>query len=152
MWDLPLYVVIDGNRYEIRNKCDYRVVLDVIEALNDEELDMQDRIECALFIFYGDEDMDTEEKVLEMLGSKENIQTAINEMTNIIGIGAEDNENKPLLMNWQQDFQHIAAPVSRILGYSVRNPDNYTHWYDFVGAYQEIGDCFWANVVSIRIK
>ena len=94
----------------------------------------------------------TEEKVLKMLGSKENIQTAINEMTSIIGIGNENNENKPSLMNWQQDFQNIAAPVSRILGYSVRNPDNYTHWYDFIGAYQEIGDCYWANVISIRLK
>ena len=154
-WDLPLAVEIDGEEYEIRNKCDYRVVLDAIEALNDEELDTQDRIQCALFIFYGNDELDTEKKVLEALGNKENIQTAIDEMTRIMSVDIEEkeqNENKPQMMDWQHDFQYISAPVSRILGYSVRNPQNYTHWYDFVGAYQEIGECFWANVVSIRSK
>lgn len=32
----------------------HRVILDVIEALNDEELEMENRIQCALFIFYED--------------------------------------------------------------------------------------------------
>lgn len=153
-WELPFAVEIDGKKYEIRNKCDYRVVLDAIEALNDEELDTQDRIYCALFIFYGNNELDNEKKVLEAFGNKKNIQTAIDEMTCIMRAGneGEQNDNKPPMMNWQQDFPHISAPISRILGYSVRNPANYTHWYDFIGAYQEIGDCFWANVVSIRNK
>ena len=41
MWSLPISVEIDGTEYAIRNKCDYRVVLDVISALNDEELEME---------------------------------------------------------------------------------------------------------------
>ena len=58
-WNLPISVEIDGTEYPIRNKCDYRVVLDVIKALNDEDLDMQYRIQCALFIFYGNDELDT---------------------------------------------------------------------------------------------
>ena len=54
MWNLPLTVEIDGKEYVIRNKCDYRVVLDVIAALNDNELEMENRIQCAVFIFYED--------------------------------------------------------------------------------------------------
>jgi hypothetical protein len=47
MWNLPLSVEIDGKDYKIRNKCDYRMVLDVINALNDEELEKVYRIQCA---------------------------------------------------------------------------------------------------------
>ena len=31
-WNLPISVEIDGTEYAIRNKCDYRVVLDVIKG------------------------------------------------------------------------------------------------------------------------
>ena len=76
-WDLPISVEIDGTEYPIRNKCDYRVVLDVIKALNDEDLYMQYRIQCALFIFYGNDELDTTEKVLKAFKTKENIFTAL---------------------------------------------------------------------------
>ena len=42
MWDLPISVEIDGEIYQIRNRCDYRIVLDVICALNDNELTIED--------------------------------------------------------------------------------------------------------------
>lgn len=143
MWNLPISVEIDGKEYAIRNKCDYRVVLDVISALNDEELEMEYRIECALFIFYED-----------LTGVKD-IQTAIMEMMKIINLGeetTEEEQNKPQLMDWEHDFTQLAPPISRILGYSVRDANRYTHWYDFVGAYMEIGDCTFANIISIRNK
>ena len=143
MWSLPVSVEIDGKEYAIRNKCDYRVVLDVISALNDEELEMEYRIECALFIFYED-----------LTGLKD-IQTAITEMMNIINLGeetTEEEQHKPQLMDWEHDFTQLAPPISRTLGYSVRDAKNYTHWYDFIGAYMEIGECTFSNIVSIREK
>ena len=143
MWSLPISVEIKGKEYAIRNKCDYRVVLDVISALNDEELEMEYRIECALFIFYED------------LTGLEDIQTAITEMMKIINLGeetTEEEQNKPQLMDWEHDFKQIAPPISRVLGYSVRDEKKYTHWYDFVGAYMEIGDCTFSNIISIRNK
>jgi hypothetical protein len=143
MWSLPISVEIDGKEYAIRNKCDYRVVLDVISALNDEELEMEHRLECALFIFY------------ENLTELKDIQTAITEMMKIINLGeetTEEEQHKPQLMDWQHDFSQLAPPISRVLGYSVRDTKNYTHWYDFIGAYMEIGECVFANIVSIRNK
>lgn len=152
-WNLPISVEIDGTEYPIRNKCDYRVVLDVIKALNDEDLDMQYRIHCALFIFYGNDELDTKEKVLKAFKTKENTQIAINEMTKIISLGEEkEQDDKPQIMDWEHDFNHIAPPINRVLGYSVRDENNYTHWYDFIGAYMEIGDCTFANIISIRNK
>lgn len=143
IWSLPISVKIDGKEYAIRNKCDYRVVLDVISALNDEELEMEHRLECALFIFYED-----------LTGLKD-IQTAITEMMKIINLGeetAEEEQQKPQLMDWEHDFPQLAPPISRVLGYSVRDANRYTHWWDFIGAYMEIGKCTFANIISIRNK
>lgn len=151
MWSLPISVKIKGKEYAIRNKCDYRVVLDVISALNDEELEMEYRVECALFQFYGNDELDTVEKVLTSLND---IQIAIVEMMKIINLGKEETEedNKPKIMDWQHDFQQIAPPISRVLGYSVRDANHYTHWWDFIGAYMEIGECTFSNIISIRSK
>ena len=151
MWSLPISVEIGGTKYPIRNKCDFRVVLDVISSLSDEELEMEQRVECALFQFYGNDELDTVEKVLTSLND---IQIAIVEMMKIINLGKEetDEEYKPKLMDREHDFTQLSPPISRTLGYSVRDAKNYTHWYDFIGAYMEIGDCTFANIISIRNK
>jgi hypothetical protein len=152
MWSLPIFVEIGGTKYPIRNKCDFRVVLDVISSLSDEELEMEQRVECALFQFYGNDELNTLEKVLLSLND---IQTAIMEMMKIINLGeetTEEEQHKPQLMDWEHDFTQLAPPISRTLGYSVRDAKNYTHWYDFIGAYMEIGDCTFANIISIRNK
>lgn len=145
MWNLPFDVEIDGEKHAIRNRCDYRVVLDVIGAITDNELTDSEKAQCALFIFY-----ENVEKIT-------NYQEALNQMFFIVGGGEQKPKNeeqsyKPQLMDWQFDFGKIAPPVSRVLGYDVRMPDKYTHWYSFLGAYQEIGDCPFAQIVSIRSK
>ena len=151
MWSLPTTVVINEKEYAIRNKCDFRVVLDVISSLNDEELEMESRVECALFQFYGIDELDTVEIVLTSLND---IQTAIVEMMKIINLGKEETneEHNPKLMDWEHDYLQLAPAISRTLGYSVRDESRYTHWYDFIGAYMEIGDCTFANIISIRNK
>lgn len=142
-WDLPKSIEIDGINHKIRNDCDYRVVLDTISALTDESLIEADKLECALYIFY-----DNIDKI-------EDIQTAVTEMIKIINLGKEIKTNEPIqpkIMDWGHDFDNIAPPVSRVLGYSVRDSKNYTHWYDFIGAYMEIGDCYFAQIISLRNK
>lgn len=144
IWDLPVSVEIDNVNYAITNKCDYRMVLDVICALNDNELPDKKKLECALFIFY------------ENLSGCNDVKKAIKEMYKIISYGDEDCGNghisKPRLMDWEHDFRNVAPPISRILGYDVRTPGRYTHWYTFLGGYMEIGECSFSNVVSIRSK
>ena len=54
-------------------------------------------------------------------------------------------------MDWQQDFALIASPVNHVLGFEIRSVE-YLHWWTFIGAYQEIGDCTFAQVVNIRTK
>lgn len=144
-WELPLDVEIEGKTFKIRNKCDYKVVLDVISVFNDAELTQEEQLRCALFIFYED------------LSGCADVHAAIREMMKIIGSGTEEEDkpsenNKPPLMNWEHDFLQIVPPINRVLGYSVRDPKNYTHWNDFVGAYMEIGECHFSTIVSIREK
>jgi hypothetical protein len=143
MWDLPIAVEINGKSHLIRNKCDYRVVLDVICALRDNNLTYEEKIKCALFIFYED------------ISSIDDFDTAIKEMFCIINGGEEQEENeeqKPSLMDWEHDFPQIAPPISRVLGYDVRTPERFTHWFSFLGGYKEIGECVFSTVVSIRYK
>lgn len=143
MWDLPIDADIDGKKYAIRNKCDYRVVLDAICALNDIDLAEQERLQCALFIFY--------EKANEI----EDLKTAIEFMFKIINGGEEFDESqnqKPKLMDWEHDFSQLAPPISRVLGYDVRTPERYCHFWTFLGAYNEIGECAFSTIVSIRAK
>ena len=142
IWDLPFIVEINGKKHPIRNKCDYRVVLDVICALNDDELTDEEKAKCALFIFYED------------VSAIDDFETAMKEMCRIINGGETDEnaEQKPRLMDWQHDFSQLAPPISRVLGYDVRTPDRFTHWYTWLGGYMEIGECAFATLVSIRSK
>lgn len=145
MWDLPTSVEIDGVPYKIRNDCDFRVVLDCIIALNDNELTEQEKIYCALFIFYEE---------FEEMQNQSNIEIAIKEMFKIINYGEEqeqEQEKKPKLMDWEHDFNLLVAPINRVLGYEIRSV-NYLHWYTFLSGYYEIGECTFSNVVSIRSK
>ena len=142
MWNLPTSVEIDGTEYAITNKCDYRMVLDVICALNDNELNDEQKIRTALYIFYED------------ISECNDIEKAIKEMYKIIAYGEEDdeqNENKPRLMDWGHDFKTLVAPINRVLGYEIRSVD-YLHWYTFLSGYFEIGECQFQTIISIRSK
>ena len=55
----------------------------------------------------------------------------------------------PRLMDWEQDFQYIIAPVNRVIGHEIR-ADIYLHWWTFLSAYMEIGECTFAQIVHIR--
>ena len=143
MWDLPVSVEIDGEIHPIRKRCNYTVVLDVIGVISDESLTKDEQIKCALFIFYEDVSKIT------------NLQTAVVEMFKIINLGEqseEDTKPQPKLIDWEFDFPRIAPPVNKVLGYDLRDSNNYTHWYTFIGAYMEIGECTFTNIINIRSK
>ena len=54
MYTIPTSIDIDGKQFKIRNKGDYRMVLDCFSALNDAELNTEERLFCSLIIFYED--------------------------------------------------------------------------------------------------
>ncbi|HIZ49135.1 MAG TPA: hypothetical protein H9810_10470, partial [Candidatus Gemmiger excrementavium] len=58
---------------------------------------------------------------------------------------------RPELVHWDTDVQLIAPAVDKVLGYSCRRCE-YLHWWDFIGAFQNIGEGLFASVVNIRSK
>lgn len=154
-WSNPTFVEIFGKRYDIRNRCDYRVVLDASRALEDEEEEDDFRIYCALHIFYQNPEKLpnvfnlSNEKEAEIIGE------AVEKMMFIMNLGEnvkKDENQKPKLLDWNHDFKNISGPLSQVLGYSVRDENNYTHWYDFAAGFGEIKECYWSEIMKIRLK
>lgn len=146
-YGLPESVNISGENFKIRY--DFRVILDIFEALNDPDLDDQERIIAILTMFYPDF-----EKIPDY-------EEATRELYKFINGGKESDGGKKhtKLVDWQQDYPLIIAPINRVVGEEVRkipydmesNTGGF-HWWSFLSAYQEIGDCLFAQVVRIRDK
>lgn len=139
-YTLPKSVYVNGAEYEIRS--DFRAALDICAALSDPELDDRERAYVVLNIFYPEFD-----KI-----PQDDYKDAIEQCFWFIRCGEpERGKKQPKLVSWDQDFSMICPPVNRILGSDVRGME-YLHWWTFVSAYMEIGDCFFAQVVGIRSK
>jgi len=145
-YGLPTTVEVGGKELEIRT--DFRVILEIFEALNDPELDGYDRVEAVLGMFYVDpEEID-------------DIREAIEACFDFIDCGKTRDKKQPRVMDWEQDFEYIIAPVNRVLGFEARavpyDPITNTgglHWWTFVSAFMEIGgDCTLGQIIAIREK
>lgn len=143
-YELPESLEIGGVSYAIRSG--YRAVLDVCAALSDRELSGQEKTLAALCTFYPEyEDI-----------PPEHLDEALEKLFWFIDCGEEHDKTRksPRLVDWEKDFPIIAAPVNRVLGTEIRRktgPDDYgVHWWTFISAYREIGDCTFAQVVRIR--
>lgn len=136
---LPTSLEVCGTEYEIRS--DYRAVLDICAALTDPELTGEDRTVAALDILYPNfENM-----------PPQHYQEAIEKCMWFINCGSEEKADKktPRLVDWEQDFPYIVAPINRVTGKEIRSVE-YMHWWTFMAAYMEIGDCTFAQIVRIR--
>lgn len=146
IYDLLESVTVCGKEYAINS--DFRVILDIIEVLNDPELEADERGFFTLGFFYPDfEEMEPE-----------HCQEAIRQCFWFINGGKHDEEmgkKKPRLMDWEKDFPYIISPVNRVAGIEIREARNregkkYYHWWSFLSNYMEIGECTFAQIVHIR--
>ena len=135
---LPTTLEVGGKEYAIRT--DYRVALDILLALTDIELDDYNKAMEALDCLYVD------------AIQPEDYQEALAKCYWYLRGGEDEREQKqPQLVAWEQDFNLIAAPISKVIGQDVRGME-YLHWWSFLSAYMSIGDCLFAQVVGIRDK
>lgn len=136
---LPESFEINGKTYAIRSN--YADILEICAALNDPELSQQDKSAVALMIFYP------EYKDIPY----DDVQEALEKCEWFINGGEEkDDDRRPKLIDWEQDFPVIAPSINRVLGTEIRQPGKEIHWWTFLGAYHEIGDCLFAQIVRIR--
>lgn len=139
-WGLPTTVEVAGQTFAIRS--DYRAVLDAIAALRDEELPQAWRLAAFLKVMYPQH---------ERLPDAEGGFAAAMEFVNLGRPLPENQPERIALVHWDTDVQLIAPAVDKVLGYSCR-ACAYLHWWDFVGAFQNIGKGLFAQVVAIRDK
>lgn len=139
-YDLPTSLEVCGVEYEIRS--DYRAVLDICTALSDPSLNDKEKSLVCLEIMYKD----FEKIPVNQYGE------ALKKCFWFIRCGEEEEEgNTTKLMDWEQDFPYIVAPVNRIMGVEIRSL-KYLHWWSFISAYYEIGDCLFSQITRIRYK
>lgn len=143
-YGLPKTVTISGKEYAIRY--DFRVILTILELLADRELDEWDKAEALIELFY--------------LEQPSEVKAAVEECYRFIDMGEKSSKKSPRVMDWEQDFKYIIAPINRVLGmesreipYDFENNTGGLHWWTFMGAYMEIGgDCMFSQLISIRDK
>lgn len=141
-YTLPTSVNIDG--VECQFNTDFRDILNIFNILSEPNLLEFERVSIALDLFYKDENY------------KINIEEAIKIMFAFMSQEEEYEESKDSgsskpLYDWEQDFNIIIAPINRILGYDIRSKE-YVHWWTFLSAFMEIGECTFSTYVSIRDK
>lgn len=145
-YDLPKTATVSGEELEIRY--DFRVILTILELINDPDLPDAAKAEGMIELFYVDKS--------KIRSAKE----AVKACYSFIDMGADAESKSPRVMDWQQDWKYIVPPVNRVLGFECRNVayDFETntgglHWWTFMSAYMEIGgECVFSQIVSIRDK
>lgn len=147
LWELSKSVWANGHEYSIRT--DFRAVLDLLTALSDKDMQGQNEretsyIQCELIRRIMFENPD------ELL--PEDMQEAFNGVVRFIDMEIEHSDKKsPRVMDWEQDATLIIPAVNRVIGHEVR-ADKYMHWWTFLSAYMEIGECSFSHILSIRQK
>lgn len=114
-------------------------------TLNDCNLQEREKPLVALLIFYKDFDKLPLESYQEAFEKRLWFVDGGKERTRKTG------KKAPKLMDWDQDFPFIVGLVNRVLGKEIRSL-KYLHWWSFLSAYTEIGDCTFQKIVSIRSK
>jgi hypothetical protein len=148
-YGLPTTVSVDGQERPIRT--DFRVILEILEAVNDVELEQPEKLQAMLTMFYPDweEIVDVEAAV-----------AACSRFIDMDAVGDKPKAKGAALMDWEHDFEYIIAPVNRVLGFEARavpydleNNTGGLHWWTFLAAYMEMGgDCLMSQIVHIRDK
>ena len=148
MYDIPVSVQIGEDTYNIRNKGDFRMVLDCFAALDDEQLTEQERILASVIIFY--EDMHS----VEDTNKFSDYNTAVTEMFKFFNCGQEESPGASTnykLIDWQSDSQLVSSAINNVAGKEIR-AEKYIHWWTFMGYYLAVGESALATVVNIRSK
>lgn len=148
MYSLPISIKLGDKEFAIRERGDFRLILDCFEVLQDTELSENERFIACLIIFY--EDING----LEDLDKLPDIEEAIEKMNNFFNCGEPETlgiKTNYRLIDWKQDSQIVCAAINSVAKTEIRSLP-YLHWWTFMGYYISVGESVLASVVSIRQK
>lgn len=140
MWKLPQSIELGGVSYEIRT--DFRAILDILQAMADPELTEDEKTEALLkILFWAPEEIPVEY-----------LQEAVDKAVAFIDCGiSSEGKSKTRLMDWNKDSPLIASAINKNLGRDIRSM-KYLHWWTFMGAYMEISEGLFHEILQIRQK
>ncbi|MBO5543026.1 MAG: hypothetical protein J5949_00200 [Oscillospiraceae bacterium] len=125
-----------GRRYAVRT--DFRVILEILVMLRDPDLRDGDKAEALLRMFYVERPTEAD--------------AAIEACYRFIQPHPVQQSAPRSLVDWELDFDLMAAPVNHILGTECRALP-YLHWHTFLAAWMEIGpETLFGQVLRIREK
>lgn len=137
---LPKALNVCGIDYSINS--DYRNVLQIISAFNDDELKDNEKVYiclCRLYTEFG-------------LIPTQDYEAAYAAACAFIEYNKSDDRPGPKVIDWEQDEHLIFAAVNKVAGQELRALD-YMHWWTFLGFFQSIDrDDLYGFVISIRHK
>lgn len=138
---LPTSLQIGNEQCKIRT--DYRDILLIMQACEDDELTKFEKSICVLKILYiNPPNLDFSEAYEKALwfisgGKEDELET--------------NPIQKPRLYSWEQDEQMIFSAINKIAGKEIRSVE-YMHWWTFLGLFNEIGEGVFSSVLNIRSK
>ena len=141
IFDLPLSLNVNGVDRPIYP--DFRDVLQILIACNDEELSAQEKAIVVLCNLYVDD--------FEEFGD---INEAYIKACQFIDWGKEYviKENSPKIIDWEKDYNCIISAVNKSANVLDIRELPFMHWWTFLGFFQERGECQFSTITEIRDK
>lgn len=139
--ELPEALEVCGKRYPIH--ADYRNVLHIFEAFQDDDLTPEEKAWVCISCLY---------KAPESIPPA-HLEEAIRQAYWFCDGGdiPKSEQEKVRTMDWKQDAHMIFPAVSKTAGYEVRSCP-FLHWWVFLGLFGEIGEGLFSTVMHIRQK
>ena len=141
-WDLPTSLEIGDVGFAINT--DFRTVLYVLGVFGDPEYEPDEQAAVCIQVMIEDWEKLPAERYRQAL-------EALMEFIDGPGAGEDRKRPRPRTMDWEQDAPLLIPAVNRVLGQEIRTLP-YLHWWTFLGAYMEVGECLFSTVVGLRQK
>lgn len=119
---------------------DFRAIITVLQAWEDDYFNDEDKIEILLRILYKDQQLD-------------DVGLALTEAKSFLNRTRLDSEStdEPILISWVQDIHLIFDGIISTHGTDPRTLE-YLHWWSFLGLFHGIKEGTFSNIIRIRSK
>ena len=137
---LPTVLEVNGNTYEIRT--DFRDILRIIAAFNDDDLTDRDKCYVLMATIYKNvRDIPAEDTV-----------AAYDAAISFMECSPREDAPSPRVINWEKDEQLLFPAINKVAGFEVRSVP-YLHWWTFLGYFQGIDkEDTWGYILMLRQK
>ena len=139
--ELPKSLEVGEQEWDIRT--DYRIILRIFEAMEDNELTDSEKLYVALDLIFVDFN-----KMPKNL-----YQEAYEKASKFMEChDRSENKKNPKLIDWGKDEHMIFPAINAVAGCEVRSLE-YMHWWTFLGYFESVdNESLWSFVLSIRQK